>query len=307
MPQNDNAQTLKIGFVIPGDINDDGRGNAHYNGIKTACDEFGLELLVRDKVEKNTGQCSTAVEDPIQNDASMIFLASSSYPSEIRDIVDKYPNISFATVSTKEYSKNMTAYFVRMYQGRYMLGAPAAMKTKSNVIGCIAAMPDSAMYRDISAFALGAQSINPNVKIVVSHSNSAALIKAGADVFSDRQGALIDVLSEKKLASMNCRWDLFYGDIIRRYLKGELNSVRNRLIGVKRDAVRLSEFSNDVTPEMQERIELMRQELIADKLIFSGELHDNRGNIRCAAGEAVTDDVLIEKFDWLVRGVEVLD
>ena len=84
MPQNDNAQTLKIGFVIPGDINDDGRGNAHYNGIKTACDEFGLELLVRDKVEKNTGQCSTAVEDLIQNDASMIFLASS--PPNVRDI-----------------------------------------------------------------------------------------------------------------------------------------------------------------------------------------------------------------------------
>ena len=47
--------------------------------------------------------------------------------------------------------------------------------------------------------------------------------------------------------------------------------------------------------------------MIEDKIIFTGEIRDNAGNVRCSAGETIKDDFLIEKFDWFARGVEVLD
>ena len=58
---------------------------------------------------------------------------------------------------------------------------------------------------------------------------------------------------------------------------------------------------------MQTRLQQLRQELIEDKIIFTGEIRDNAGNVRCSAGETIKDDFLIEKFDWFARGVEVLD
>ena len=101
----------KIGFIILGDIHEAGWNASHYSGIKSACDEFGIELLVKDNVKENSGQCPAAIEELAHQGAGMIFLASFAYSSEAKDIVERYPNIAFATSATKVYTKNMTAYF----------------------------------------------------------------------------------------------------------------------------------------------------------------------------------------------------
>ena len=38
-----------------------------------------------------------------------------------------------------------------------------------------------------------------------------------------------------------------------------------------------------------------------------GPLVDNEGIIRCEAGEAISDDALLESIDWLISGVSVLE
>ena len=70
----------KIGFVILGDINEAGWNASHYNGIKAACDEFGLELLIRDHVKENSGQCPKAVEELGLKVPARFFLSVSITP-----------------------------------------------------------------------------------------------------------------------------------------------------------------------------------------------------------------------------------
>ena len=142
----------KIGFIILGDINEAGWNASHYNGIKAACEEFGLELLIRDHVKEDSGQCPAAVEELIAEGANAIFLVSFNYASEVRSLINKYPYISFINTSTLEHAKNLTSCFARMYQGRYLSGVLAGMRTKSNVIGYVAAMPNSEVCRGINAF-----------------------------------------------------------------------------------------------------------------------------------------------------------
>ena len=161
-----------IGFIILGDINEPGWNSSHYNGIKAACDKFGLKLLVRDHVKENSGQCTAAIEELASEGAGMIFLASYSYSIEAQNLVGKYPNIAFATNFAEVHARNMTAYFVRVYQGRYLAGALAGMKTKSNVIGYVAAMSNSEVNRQINAFTLGVQRTNPKAKVVVKWTGS---------------------------------------------------------------------------------------------------------------------------------------
>ncbi len=259
----------KIGLIILGDIKINGWNAAHYNGIKYACEKFGLELMVRDNVRENSGQCPAAIKDLADNGASMIFLASYSYSREVQDLVREYPNIAFATNSAEVHGKNLTSYFVRMYQARYLAGADVLT-----------------YHQDEDATAQVAD-------------------KYGVDFIAYNE--ILSGYSEHYLTSVASRWDLYYYDIIQRYLKGEMNSVKNYWLGIDIGAVMLSEYSPRVTLEEIRQIDSLKQELINDKLIFSGLIYDNEGNIRCEEGEAISDDTLLENINWLVKGVEVLE
>ncbi len=328
----------KIGFIILGDITQPGWNASQYQGISEACRDVGIELLVRDKVQENSGQCPAAIQELVAQGCGMIFLCSYAYSAEARGIVEKMPHIAFATNSAEVHTRNMTAYFVRMYQGRYLAGALAGMRTKSNVIGYVAAIPNTEVNRGINAFTLGVQATNPAAKVVVAWTgaweapeketaNAKRLInEAGADVLTYHQDdqAVPDTAeaagvyfigynttlrgySERNLASVLCRWDVYYRDILQRFLKGELNSVKNHWLGIDRGVVFLTDFSPAVTPHMRSRIAELREQLVHNKLIFSGQIHDNKGTLRCAAGEAISDDTLLEKIDWQVEGVKILE
>ena len=328
----------KIGLIILGDIKELGWNASHYEGIKTATEAFGLELLVRDKVPENSGECPKAIEDLADEGASMIFLASYAYSTEVKETVSKYPNIAFATNSAEVHSRNMTTYFARMYQGRYLSGALAGMITKSNIIGYVAAIPNSEVQRGINAFTLGVQKVNPHAKVVVMWTGAwqdekteaeharRLIQEAKADVLTyhqdeaavgnvaDRLGvdfiaynAVLKNYSNHYLTSVVCRWDIYYHELIQRYLKGELNSTKDNWLGIDQGLIMLSDYSDRVTPAMRTRIDELKKELVDNHLIFMGPLYDNQGHLKCAAGDVIGDERLLEKMDWLVKGVEVLE
>lgn len=336
--ERDFEQTPKVGMIILGDITVPGWNKSHYDGIKAACDKFGVELVVRDKVEENTGQCPAAIRELADEGVGMIFLASFSYADEAKDSVEEFSNIAFATISSEIHLRNLTAYFPRMYQARYLSGVLAGMKTKSNVIGYVAAIPTAEVVRGIDAFTLGVQRVNPAAKVVVTWTNdwedekqetinAERLIKeAGADVLTYHQdedavgkvaekygvdfiayNAILSGYSEHYLTSVVCHWELYYLDIIERYLKGELNIMKNHWLGIDRGAVGLSEYSSAVTPEMISKIDSIKQELIADRQIFVGPLYNIDGELFCEEGDALSDDMLFESMNQLVKGVEILE
>ena len=109
------------------------------------------------------------------------------------------------------------------------------------------------------------------------------------------------------LAAVRCRWDIFYTDMLRRYLKGELNAVKNHWIGIDRGAVDLFSLAVEVTEQERNRLDALRQELLNRRLVFLGPLYDTEGVLRCGAGETVGDDTLLESMGWLVRGVTSLE
>ena len=42
-------------------------------------------------------------------------------------------------------------------------------------------------------------------------------------------------------------------------------------------------------------------------LIFSNEIYDNAGNLRCEEYEVISDYELLRSINWLVEGVEVVE
>jgi basic membrane protein A len=330
----------KAGIILLGGIDEEGWNAPQYRGIRKACDNMGIELLTKERITA-AGDCTKSVQELANAGAGMIFLASYSYSEEAQKFVHDYPQIAFGTNSAECHARNMTSYFIRMYQGRYLAGALAGMHTKTNVIGYVAAMQNSEVNRGINAFALGVQQTNPQARVVVMWTGSwqdegkeaaeahRLITEANADVLTyhqDEPAAAnvaeelgIDYIgyyedlgkhawrSDHALTSVICNWDRYYEDIIRRFLKGELNYVDKQWVGMEAGFVELCDFSAAVTADEKAKLEQLKQAMLAGRFIFAGEIYDRQGKLRCRPDESIRDDRLLQHMDWLVKGVDILE
>jgi basic membrane protein A len=326
----------KIGLVLPYGTEDPGWSGSHYQGIKTACDAFGLELRVRENV--STEGCAEAVQSLIDEGAGMIFLCGNTYPAAAEELILQNPKTAFASQAIGVDAPNFAACFARMHQGRYLAGALAALKTKSGVIGYVAAMPRTPIIREINAFTLGARRIKPDVRVVVAWSGVWAdpkkeaettrrLVQStGADVVTYHQddhavpdtceelgvdyigfNSWFENRSKHYLGTVVCRWDIYYRIIIQHYLKGELPAIKNRWIGVDSGAIWLADVPEDLGRETSRALAEMRRRIEGRRHpIFQGPIRDRNGVLRVGEGEVLRDDTLIYRMDWFVEGVEFL-
>lgn len=328
--------TVKIGLILTGMSTDEGWNGMHYQGVSSACESLGVELIVKENVSEGTGRCAQAIDELVKEDVGMIILSSYAYPTEVQDTIQKYPEVSFYGISAEYYADNMTSYFGRMYQARYLAGIVAGMKTESNEIGYVAAMPNSEVNRGINAFTIGVKSVNPNatvnviwtneweapeeekkavntlideygVDVITYHQNQHYVAEEAdmAGVFSIGYNAVADGLSNKYLTAAVWDWNTLYYQIIREYLQGKANSVRRHWYGIDTGVVALSECSELVDESILKEIEQAKKELSEGNRVFSGVIYDNTGVLQCDEGESISDEILLEKMDWFVDGVVI--
>ena len=143
------SDTVKIGFVLSGGMNEAGWNGKHYAGARIACEKLGAELIVKENVKEYTGDCNKAIEELADEGVGMIVLSSYNYSDEAKELVKNYPEIVFYVNSSEYHDVNMTSYFARMYQARYLSGIVAGMKTKTNKVGYVAAMSNNEVNRGI--------------------------------------------------------------------------------------------------------------------------------------------------------------
>lgn len=326
-------KVAKIGLIITGTIEEQGWNNAHYQGVSYACEKLGAELLVKEQVPEIAEPCVAAVNELVKEGASMIILSSYAYPSLVKETIQSYPEVSFYGISSEYYADNMTSYFGRMYQVRYLAGIIAGRMTESNEIGYVAAMANNEVNRGINAFTLGVRSVNPQARVhviwtqawddreteelatermieefgadLITYHQNQHFVAARADkegVYSIGYNEREEGLSENYLTASVWNWKELYCKIVREYLTGEANNVKRHWFGIETGAVDLGEYSPLVTEELRQEIETAKS-LMAGNSVFSNVIYDNEGRLRCAEGENLSDGMLLEKMDWYVEGV----
>lgn len=325
----------KIGFIMTGSIGEEGWNGMHYKGVSAACESLDVELLVKENVKEFTGECGPAVEDLVKQGCKMVFLTSYGYTEEVKDVIAKYPEVIFFTNYFDYHADNVTSYFARLYQARYLAGIVAGMTTQNNNIGYVAAMPTSEVNRGISAFTLGARSVNPEAVVTVAWSNSwdneeeerkqadNLINNTGVDVITYHQNQTYVVdeaeklgiysigyhqsplnCSDKFLTAVVCDWKLTYEAIIRQYLRGNTSNQKLYWVGIDENAVKLTDYSPAVSEEIKTEVNRAKNEILAGQDVFSGEIYDNKGTLRCKSKQVISDELLLEQFDWYAEGVK---
>ena len=332
---NNYTKKEKIGFIITGFTDEKGWNGMHYEGVSTACKELGVELLVKENVKEFQGECGPAIEELVSEGCKMIILNSYGYAQEVTDIIEKYPEVSFYCNSFNIHADNVISYFSRMYQARYLAGIVAGMKTETNRIGYVAAMPNNEVNRGINAFTLGVRRVNPEATVTVAWSNAwddeeeerkqaGNLIEnTGVDVITYHQNQTyvadegekagifsigyhqrLENCSDRYLTAVVGDWKLTYEAIIRQYLRGNSASIKTYWVGMEENAVKLDDFSGLVSEEIKAEAAKARNQILAGQDVFSGVIYDNEGKLRCKENQTIRDEILLEQFDWYVEGVE---
>jgi basic membrane protein A len=277
------------------------------------------------------------MEELIKNGCEIIICNSYGFGEYELDMAMKYPDVTFFHTSGTKDADNLSTYFGRMYQIRYLCGIVAGLQTETNEIGYVAAYDLSEVNRGINAFTLGVRKVNPDANVYVrycdSWDNDDATKKVAQELFDSHNIDVMTVHSdslaaydeaEKRgiyiigynrddsedypdyyLTAAIWQWDKFYTPKIKEVLQDKFKK-EQYWDGVESGIVELAPLTKNVK-DGTERIvtsELFKLEN-GNFDVFYGPIYDTDGNLRVAEGESMTDEVMLNSFDWNVEGVVI--
>jgi len=207
------ADPLKVGFIFLGPRGDFGWTYQHELGRLAIEKEFGDKIATTFLENVNEGPDSErAIEQLARSGHKLIFTTSFGYMDPTIKVAKKYPAVFFEHNTGYKRDVNVATYSARFYEGRYIQGQIAAKMSKAGVLGYIGSFPIPEVISGINATMLGAQSINPNIKVKIIWANTwfdpgkeadaaKALLDQGADVLMQHTDspAAMQVASQRNM------------------------------------------------------------------------------------------------------------
>src|SRR2546421_9044214 len=167
------ADKLKVGFIYLGPVGDYGWTYQHEVGRREVVKALGDKIETTFLENVNEGPDSErSIEQLARAGHKLIFTTSFGYMDPTVKVAKKYPNVFFEHNTGYKREKNLATYSARFYEGRYIQGKIAAKMSKSGVLGYIGSFPIPEVISGINSTILGAQSINPGIKVKIIWVNS---------------------------------------------------------------------------------------------------------------------------------------
>ncbi|MDP3168004.1 MAG: BMP family ABC transporter substrate-binding protein [Hydrogenophaga sp.] len=328
-------EPLKIAFAYIGPVGDGGWTFAHDNGRKAIEKEFG-DKVVTSYVEKvpESADAERVIRDMAGQGNKLIFGTTFGYMEPMLKVANDNKGVKFEHATGYKTAENMRTYDSRTYEGAYMAGVIAGKMSKSGTLGVVGSVPIPEVVRNINAFTLGAQSVNPKVKTKVVWVNewfnppketeaATSLINGGADVlFQNTDSSAVLQTAEKMnkrafgwdsdmtaygpkahLGSAIINWGPYYIKAVKEALDGTW-STGQVWWGVKEGAIDMVSIAADVPDDTKKRVDEIRAGLKDGSFtIWKGPIMDNTGK-ELIAKDVVADDKFLGGLKTYVKGVE---
>lgn len=328
-------EPLKVGFVYVGPVGDAGWTFAHDQGRLAMEKALGAKVKTTFVESVPEGADAERVIRKLATDGNkLIFTTSFGYMNPTEKVAKAFPNVVFEHATGYKTAKNLGVYESRFYEGAYLLGVVAGKMTKSNSLGVVASFPIPEVVRNINAFTLGAQSVNPAVKTKVIWVNSwydpakerqaaETLVAQGVDVMSQNTDspATLQVAQEKgvyafgwdsdmvkfapkaHLTANTNSWGDYYTETAKAVIAGtwKTGEVRG---GLKEGMVKMSPLNPVVPADAAKAFEAKKKAIMEGKFHpFQGPIVDQSGAVKVAAGAVMPLGELLS-LNYYVKGVE---
>ncbi|MCX7709347.1 MAG: BMP family ABC transporter substrate-binding protein [Clostridia bacterium] len=326
---------VKVGFVFIGPVKDGGWTEAHANGMNYLKEQLKVETMHREMVPEGP-ESKKAIKELINAGCNVIFTTSFGYMDPTLEMAKENPNVKFYHCSGFKTADNMSNYFGRMHEPRYLSGIVAGLKTKSNKIGYVAAYEIPEVISGINAFTLGVQSVNPNavVKVRWSHTwidsakekdAAVALLDDGCDVISQHNDSTSPQIAAQErgafalgynLDSRNAapkaymtapiwNWGPYYVNEVKSIMEGKFKASAYHG-GIKEGILDLAPLTDVAPAEAKAKVEEVRKKMVEGSFeVFKGPLQDQTGTVKVPEGKFLTyEEIFGTDMNWFVKGVE---
>jgi simple sugar transport system substrate-binding protein len=328
-------EKLKVGFVYVGPVGDFGWTYQHELGRRALVQTYGNRIETTYLENVNEGpDAERSIQQLARAGHQLIYTTSFGFMDSTVKVAQRFPNLHFEHATGYKREKNLATYSGRFYQGRYIQGQIAAKMSKTGVIGYIGSFPIPEVISGINATMIGAQTINPNIKVKIIWVNSwfnpgkeadaaKALIDQGADIITqhtdspagiqvaEQRGVLsfgqdsdmIKFGPKSQMTAIINNWAPYYIGRVKLQLDGKWTS-GDTWDGLKEKMVLMAPYTN-----MPDDVKKMAME--TEAALTSGALHafkcpvvDQDGKtVECKGGTHL-DDGQILSMNFYVKGVD---
>ena len=326
---------LKVAFVYVGPVGDGGWTFAHDQGRKAVEAAFGdkIQTTFVEKVPESS-DAERVFRDLASQGNKLIFGTTFGYMEPMLKVARDFPDVKFEHATGYKTAPNMAVYETKTFEGAYLAGILAGKTTKSNKLGVVASFPIPEVVRNINAFTLGAQSVNPNVTtravwisswfdpakerdaamtmigqgvdVLIQNTDSPATLQAAEEKGVNAFGWDSDMTAygpKAHLGSAIIDWAPYYKQSVQSALDGNWKNGETWW-GVKEKSINLVNVNASVPEEARAAMEAKKAELAEGKaIVFAGPLVDQSGKERVAAGKEA-EISLLKGMNFYVKGVE---
>lgn len=329
------ADPLKVAFVYVGPVGDAGWTYAHEQGRLAMEKALGGKVVTTYVENVPEGADAERVIRKLAADGNkLVFTTSFGFMNPTEKVAKAFPNVVFEHATGFKLAKNLGVYETRQYEGTYLQGVIAAKMSKTGTIGFVGSFPVPEVIRNINAYTLGAQSVNPAIRTKVVWINSwydpakerqaaETLIAQGADVLTQNTDspATLQVAQEKgkyafgwdsdmarfapkaHLTATTNSWGDFYTRTAQAVIAGTWKSAEVHG-GLMEGMVKMSPLNAAIPADTAKLFETKKAAIIGGKLKpFQGPLKDQSGAVKVAAGSEMSLADL-KGMNWYVQGVE---
>lgn len=326
-------EKLKAAWVYIGPVGDFGWTYQHDQGRKAVEKEFGdkVETTYVENVPEGP-DAERVIEQLARAGNKLIFTTSFGYMEPTLKVAKRYPKVYFEHATGYKRAANVSTYNAKFHEGRYILGQIAAKTSKTGTIGYIASFPIPEVIAGINSLVLGAQSVNPDIKVKIVWVNSwfdpakeadaaKALIDQGADVISQHTdspaamqaaeargakafGQASDMIAfgpKAQLTSIVDNWAPYYIERVKAAMDGSWKST-DAWSGMKDGEVVMAPYTN-MPDDVKKLAEETQAKIKSGELHpFKGPIYDQSGKLVAKEGEVLPDKDILS-MNWYVKGI----
>lgn len=326
------SDEFAVGFLFDSYVDDVGWGYEHNRG-REAVEAAGIKTIYKENVP-TTQDSEKVMIDMINEGAKVIIGCSFGYMDYMDEVSKQYPDVMFLHCGGYINEDNFYDFLGRQYESRFLAGIVAASVSQTGKLGYVAAYEMPEVIRQINAYTLGAQIVNPDIEVQVAWTHTwddasvekAAgqnLIDSGCDILTCHEttsaslmpaeenegvyaiGYTTDVsglLPTSYLTSSAFNWGAYYVPTLTAIKEGTWEKA-NYWEGLSEDMVCLTDYSDAVPQEARDLVEEYKAKIIDGSYqIFEGPIYGQDGSVVVEDGTVLTDDDLTS-MSYFVKGV----
>ena len=327
---------LKAAWIYVGPVGSAGWSYAHDLGRKAVQAEFGdkVQTSFIESVPEGA-DTERVLRDLISQGNTLIFGTSFGFMEAMVKVAAEFPQVKFEHATGYKTAENLNVYDSRFYQDTYLAGIIAGHMSQSGKLGYVGSVPIPEVLRNINAFTLGAQSVNPKISTQVVWTNSwydppreteaaVSLLGNGADVLLQNTDSPAVIQAADKAGKMAFGWDSdmsafggnahlgsciadwshYYIKTVKSVLDGSWKGGQVTRWGVPEGQNDLIKLSDKIPADVRAKVEAVKAQMKDRSFdVFTGPVVDTSGKERLPSSTRA-DDAWMGAIDFFVKGVD---